>query len=120
MATYTKETLSASTGGQPIKITTTSSPGTTIHTTQISSDIKDEIWLYATNTSISTVAVTLQYGGTSNPDDSIIVGIPAQTGLSLILPGIILNGDGTNGRVIRAYAGTGNVINIVGYVNRIS
>lgn len=80
----------------------------------------DEVWLYANNTSAATVELTIEFGGTSNPDDRIIVGVPSKSGLSLILPGLILTGDGTTGRTIRAFAGSSNVINLVGYINRIA
>ena len=120
MATFTKILLSGSTGGRPIKVAASGSTGTTIHTTQASSGVTDEVWLYATNTSAATVEMTIEYGGTSNPDDRIVVNIPAKAGLSLVLPGLILTGDGSSGRTIRAFAGTTNVINIVGYINRIS
>ncbi len=120
MATFTKILLSGSTGGRPIKVAASGSTGTTIHTTQASSGVVDEVWLYATNTSTALVELTIEYGGTSNPDDRIIVGIPSKSGLSLVLPGLVLTGDGSSGRVIRAFGGSANNINIVGYVNRIS
>lgn len=80
----------------------------------------DEVWLYANNTSASSVELTIEYGGTTNPDDRIVVSVPGKSGLSLVLPGLILTGDGTTGRTIRAFAATANVINIIGYINRIS
>lgn len=120
MATFTKILLSGSTGGRPIKVAASGSTGTTIHTTQASSGVTDEVWLYATNTSTALVELTIEYGGTTNPDDRIIVGIPSKSGLSLVLPGLVLTGDGTTGRTIRAFAGTANNVNIVGYVNRIA
>ena len=120
MATFTKELLSGSTGGRPIKVVQTATAGTTIHATGTSSSIIDEVWLYANNTSASSVDLTIEYGGTSNPDDLIIVSIPAKSGLSIVAPGLILTGDGAAARTIRAFASSANVINIVGYVNRIS
>jgi hypothetical protein len=120
MATFTKILLSGSTGGRPIKVAASGTPGTTIHTTQASSGVIDEVWLYATNTSSASVNLTIELGGTSDPDDRIIVGIPSKSGLSLILPGCILTGDGSSGRTIRAFGGSANNINLVGYVNRIS
>jgi hypothetical protein len=120
MATFTKILLSGSTGGRPIKVAASGSTGTTIHTTQASSGVTDEVWLYANNTSVNTVSLTIELGGTSNPDDRIVIGIPAQSGLSVILPGLVLTGDGSTGRTIRAFAATANVINLVGYINRIS
>jgi hypothetical protein len=120
MATFTKILLSGSTGGRPIKVAASGTPGTTIHTTQASSGVIDEVWLYATNTSASAVNLTIELGGTTSPDDQIIVGIPSKSGLTLILPGCVLTGDGSSGRTIRAFGGSANNINIVGYVNRIS
>ena len=120
MATFTKILLSGSTGGRPIKVAASGTPGTTIHTTQASSGVVDEIWLYATNTSSSAVNLTIELGGTTSPDDQIILAIPSKSGLTLVLPGCILTGDGTSGRILRAFGGSSNNVNIVGYVNRIS
>ena len=120
MATFTKHTLSASSGGRPIKVTQTSTPGTLIHSTGTSDTVIDEIWLYATNTSSTQTTLTLEIGGTTSPDDLIEVGIPSKSGLSLVLAGNILTGTGAASRSITAFALTGDVVNIVGYVNRIS
>jgi hypothetical protein len=120
MATFTKLHLSGSTGGRPIKVAQTATAGTTIHTTGTSSSNLDEIWLYANNTSSSDVKLTVEYGGASSPDDLIEITIPAEAGLVLIIPGLLLSGDGTSGRTAAAFAATANVINITGYVNRIS
>lgn len=120
MATYSKVHLSASTGGMPIKVAATSSPGTDIHTTGISSTAIDEVWLYAYNSSTSSVVLTIQYGGTTSPDQDIKLSIPATSGLTLVVPGLLLSGTGSAGRLIEAYAGTANVITISGYVNRIA
>lgn len=120
MATYTKVHLSGSTGGQPIKVVATATTGTTIHTTGISSTDIDEIWLYANNTSASEVKLTIEHGGTASPDNLIEIPIAAEAGLVLVIPGLILSGTGNEGRSIRAFAATTNVINITGYVNRIA
>lgn len=120
MATFSKLHLSGSTGGQPILVAATTTPGTTVHTTGSSSSIIDEIWIYAHNTSSSSVTLTLEYGGTTNPNNRIILSIPAQAGLTLVLPGLTLSGDGSSGRVVRAFAGTTNVVTISGYINRIT
>lgn len=120
MATFTKILLSGSTGGRPIKVAASGTPGTTIHTTQASSGVIDEVWLYATNTSAALVELTIEFGSTSSPDDLIVVGIPTKSGLSLVIPGLVLTGDGAAARTIRAFAGSSNVVNIVGFVNRIT
>jgi len=120
MATFGKQLLSGSTGGKAIKVAATATPGTTIHTTGTSSSDIDEVWLYATNTDTSDVKLTLEYGGTTSPDDLIEVTVTAEAGLTLILPGTVLTGDGAAGRTVAAFAGSANVITIHGYINRIT
>jgi len=119
MATYSKQLLSGSTYGQPITISNTSSTGNLIHATQISSTAIDEVWLYATNTSSSTVNLTIQYGGTGSVQNSIVLPIPAQSGLTLVVPGLLLTGTGSAVSNIYAFAATTNVITVSGYVNRV-
>lgn len=121
MATYTKVHLSGSTGGQPIKVTQNQgAPGNTIHTTGTSAASIDEIWIYANNTSASDEKLTIEYGGTTDPDNLIEITIAAESGLVLIIPGLILSGDGSSAKTVSAFSANGNVINITGYVNRIS
>jgi hypothetical protein len=115
-----KQILSGSTGGMPIKVVATATTGTTIHATGTSSSVIDEVWLYATNTSNSTATLTIEYGSTTAPDQNIILSIPAKSGLTICLTGLILVGTGAAARTITAFASVANVINIVGYVNRIS
>jgi hypothetical protein len=119
MATFSKVLHSASIGGRPIKVVATATAGTIIHTTDTSSSAIDEVWIYATNTSSSAVLLTLEWGGTTNPDDRIVASIPPQSTV-VVVPGQPLSGTGSAGRTIRAFAGTTAVINIFGYVNRIS
>ena len=118
MAAYNKIALSGATTGVPISVTATNSlvVGTTIHTTGTSAI--DEIWLYATNTSTSAVLLTIQYGGVPTVNQ-IQQSIPPNSGLTLILPGLILAPSGS-AITISAYAGTSAVVNVSGYVNRIS
>ncbi len=116
MATYSKLVLSGSTNGRPIKVVATATPGTTIHTAVSGTTSFDEIWLYAINTDVASITLTIEFGGTSAPDDQIIAAIPAQQGLTLIVPGLVLN----NSLVVKAFAGTANKIVILGFVNRIT
>ena len=120
MATFSKVLLSGSTQGKAIKVAATTSTGTTIHATGTSSSVIDEVWLYAYNSSASAVTLTIQYGGTISVDNDIKISIPATSGLTLIVPGLILTGTGSAANTIYAYAGTADVITISGYVNRIS
>jgi len=116
MATYTKRILSGSTNGRPVKVTTTGTPGDLIHTAVSGTDDFDEIWIYTVNTSAGDVKVTIEFGGTTDPDDLIEITIPSESGLYVIVPGLVLQ----NGLVVRAFAGSANVINILGFVNRIT
>jgi hypothetical protein len=122
MATFTKVLLSGSTQGKAIKVveTTSGSAGTTIHATGTSSSIIDEVWLYAYNSSASSVILTIQWGGTTAVDNETKLSIPATSGLTLVIPGLILTGTGSAANTIAAYAGTTNVVTVSGYVNRIS
>jgi hypothetical protein len=120
MATYSKVLLSGSTQGKAIKVAATASAGTTIHATGTSATIEDEIWLYAYNSSSVTVALTIQFGGTTAVDNDIKLSIPATSGLTLVVPGLILTGTGSAANTVAAYAATTNVITISGYVNRIA
>ena len=120
MATYSKVLLSGSTQGKAIKVVATASAGTTIHATGTSATIEDEIWLYAYNSSSVTVVLTIQFGGTTAVDNDIKLSIPATSGLTLVVPGLILTGTGSAANTVAAYAATANVITISGYVNRIT
>lgn len=116
MATYSKELLSGSTQGKQIKVVQTATAGTTIHTAVSGTSDLDEIWLYAVNSSSSAVKLTIEWGEATAPDGNIEVSVPAEDGYMLVAPGLLLQ----NSLVVKAFAGTANVILINGYVNRIT
>lgn len=118
MATVVKRKLSGSTDGAPIKVAATSTPGTLIHTAVAGTTAGtfDEIWLYAYNSHTASVELTIEYGGATAPDQNIKVTLASKSGLSLIVPGLILQ----NGLTVKAFAGTTNVITISGWVNSIT
>jgi hypothetical protein len=115
MAVYTKELLSGCTNGRPILIAASATPGTLIHTAIAGNSSKDEVYLWFYNTTGSTVDLTVQWGGVTDPAD-LMVDHYKLTGHTLeqIAFGQPVNG----GLVIRAYATTGSVITCTGYVNR--
>jgi len=119
MATFSKLTLSGSTDGRPVKVAATATPGTTIHTGSATATTYDEVWLYAQNTDTTDRKLTIEFGGTTSPDDLIEFTVKAENGLYLVVPGLVLKGNGTP-LVIRAFAATANVLTISGYVNRIT
>ena len=120
MATFSKQLLSGSTGGRLIKVAATATTGTTIHATGTSSSIIDEIWLYAVNSDTTNRKLTIEFGNTTSPDDLIELTVTAESGLVLVVPGLVLAGTGAAARTVTAFAATANVISIGGYVNRIT
>ena len=122
MATFTKLALqpAGSTGtGLAIKVAATATAGTAIHTASTTTTTIDEIWLYAVNTSTSSVKLTIEWGEATVPDGNIEVTVLPEAGLVTVIPGLLLQGNAT-AKVVRAFAGTANVICIHGYVNRIT
>lgn len=118
MATAVKRKLSGSTDGKLIKVVATATAGTTIHTavSGTTDGTYDEIWLYAVNSDTTDRKLTIEWGGTTAPDDLIEVTIPAESGLFIVVSGLILQ----NASVVRAFAAAANVIMIGGYVNSIT
>ena len=112
--TFNKVKLSGSTDGKQIKVAATSTPGTTIHTADPTK--LDEIWIYCVNSSTSPVKLTIEWGEATAPDGNVEVTIPAESGYMLVIAGLVL----TNSLVVKAFAGTTNVLLINGYVNRIT
>ena len=116
MATYSKVKLSGGTTGENIKVVATATAGTTIHTAVSGTSDMDEIWLYACNTDSTDRKLTLEFGGTTSPDDLVEVTIGAEAGWVLVCPGVLLQ----NSLVVKAFAAAANVVVINGYVNRIT
>lgn len=114
MATYSKVLLSGSTDGKGIKVAASSTPGTTIHTAH-ATDL-DEIWIYAVNSESTARKLTIEWGTADAPDGNIELTIPAESGLILVIPGLLL----TNGLVVKAFSAAANTTIIHGYVNRIT
>lgn len=122
MATFTKLALqpAGTTGdGLGILVAATATAGTAIHTASSTATTIDELWLYANNTHSSAVTLTIEFGGVATKD-LIRTSIAASpSGLVLICAGLLIQGNAT-AKVVRAFAGTANVIGLFGYVNRIT
>lgn len=114
MATFSKLKLSGSTDGKQIKVVATATAGTTIHTAHATA--LDEVWLWAVNSSTTAVKLTVEWGEATAPDGNIEVTVPGESGYLMVVPGLIL----TNSLVVKAFAGTANVLLVNGYVNRIT
>ena len=116
MATFTKQLLSGSTNGRLVKIVSVATPGTLVHTAVAGAADIDEVWLWAVNSDTTDRKLTIEYGGVAAPDDLIEVTIRAESGLVLIVPGMVLQ----NSLVIRAFAAAANVVMVGGFINRIT
>jgi len=116
MATYTKAKLSGSTDGKAIKVTGTNTAGAvTVHTAVSGTTNLDEIYLYAQNNDADgeTRTLTIEFGGTTDPDNLIILPIPCKAGLVPICEGLMLQ----NAQVVKAFADEANDVQIYGYVH---
>lgn len=118
MSSYSREKLSGSTNGRAVKVAATATPGTLIHTAQSGTAGWDEVYLWVTNTSGSAVLLTIEFGGTTDPDNLIVkqLSIPANSPPIPILTGQMLQ----NSLVVAAFASSANVLLVTGYVNRIA
>lgn len=122
MATYSKQFLSGSlsgafSSGGPILISgTNQNTMNVVHQTSTNTtSIIDEVWIYASNIHTSSVVLTIVFD-----NSEIKLTIPPQSGLVLVVPGLLIRGNGESPGFINAYASTTNVISVSGYVNRIS
>ncbi len=116
MATFSKQLLSGSTNGKAIKVAATATAGTLIHTAVSGTSNLDEIWVFAVNTSTSSVKLTVEWGEATAPDGNIEVTVLPEAGMVTVIPGFLLQ----NALTVRAFAGTTNVISVHGFVNRIT
>lgn len=119
MASFNKLVLSGSTDGAGILVAQTASAGTTIHTASTTTTTFDEIWLYAVNTDTTARKLTVEWATTTAPNGNIELTVQPESGLFLVVPGLVLKGNATP-LVVRAFAAAANVIVIHGYVNRIT
>lgn len=116
MANLTKIPLSGSTHGRGILVAATSiASGDTIHTALASTTDGegDEVVIYGNNSHSADVILTLGWGGVTDPDDLIDYSIPTGE-FALVVPGLLLR----NGLIVKAAAGTTNVITLFGYATR--
>lgn len=116
---FSQELLSGSTNGLAIKVTGTSTAGSvTIHTAISGTTSRDEIWLWAQNNDADgeTRTLTIEFGGTTDPDNLIIVPVACKAGPVLAVPGFPLR----NALVVKAFSDEANDVQIYGYVNRVT
>lgn len=104
--------LSGSVAGRGVKITTTANPGDLLHTVPAGGDSGYSIWLYAINNDTMDRTLTVQFGGTTSPDDLITATVKAGGGLQFVVPGLLLG----VGLSMRAFASVANQIVVFGFI----
>ena len=117
MTTFSKLVLSGSTNGLPIPVAGTAiGAQTTLHTSH-ATDL-DEVWLWVTNTDSAARTITITCGGNVDPTNLVIdaLSLPAGQSMLLIIPGVST----TNSKVWAAFASVASVVNVMGFVNRIT
>jgi hypothetical protein len=89
----------------------------TVHTAVAGTTVGtfDEIWVYANNTSSSSVKLTIEWGTATATDGNIELTVLPEAGLVTVIPGLILQ----NAKVVKAFAATADVILLTGFVNAI-
>jgi hypothetical protein len=97
----------------------TATAGTLLHTGSATVTTLDEVWLYAVNSSASSVKLTVEWGEATAPDGNIEVTVQPEAGLVTVIPGLLIKGNATELEV-RAFAATANVVCIHGFVNQIT
>lgn len=123
MATFTKVKLSgAGTTNGPINAYGGTPGGSvTLHTTDTSSSVLDEIWIYAWSQNGSDMYLDFEINGTTMFSANFNVYANGLNTPQLVIPGFVLSGNGTTGTTIKVvdtqFSGT---TFIMGYVNRIS
>lgn len=124
MATYSIVPLSGATDFRGIKVTTTASAGDTIHTAQASATLPDHLTLQIENTDTADRPYTLQWGGTTSPDDKITGVIPSGMCLTVTDKKPIRNAlvvkcfSGTITVAGTSYTGAANVLVVHGHCQR--
>lgn len=110
---YTREPLSGSTHGRGIKLTgTATGSSVAIHTGQASTTLTDVVTLYASNFDTTQRRVSIEWGGTTSPDDIMTFDVPPKSTVCLV-PDLIIR----NSLPIKAWADVANLVSIFGFVN---
>ena len=118
MATYTKIPFSYSVNGKGIQLNTDGTV-TSIHQTLSSTTTLDEIWIWVDNYGASDLVVTVYFGDQAY-QDSIEQTIRSESGLTLVVPGLVLGNSATQELVQGFGPNTSTTLIAYGYVNRIT
>jgi hypothetical protein len=114
---YSRQVLSGSTDGKPIKVaSTTIGSGTAVHTAASGVTGYDEVYLWASNADTTDHTLSLTVGGTTDPDNLFpkTMTIPAKSGPIQVWAGFMIR----NSVAVTAFSDAANFINVMGFANR--
>lgn len=110
MSTYTKENLTSE------LVTIITNVDTKIYDSNINANVTEEVWVYGSNSGNQDALVTIYVNSANN---IIFKGVlEAYSGNTLLIPGIPIKGN-TN-ISLSATSSVADIVNIFGYVNRIT
>ena len=101
-------------------VSASAAPYTLVHTTSASTSSIDEVYIYASNTTTADSNLTLYWGSSAARDNILTVNVQAYGGMTLLIPGLILTGNGSTGLPIFATTTFPSAVDITGYINRIT
>lgn len=111
MAAFSKVSLdNASNDWRGIEIQNTSTTFHTAHATAI-----DEVWAWCSNVDTADKILTIEWGGTTVPDDNMTFTVPASSTI-LVVPGLCASGS----LVLAGKAAAAGDLTIFGFVNRLT
>jgi hypothetical protein len=117
MGNYSIAIPSGSALGKPILVVgTDTGSATIIHTCSTNPNVYHEVWIWAQNNHTSDVVLTIEYGDSVAPNSNIIKTISAKNGLLTIVAGHRFKG-AASPPIVKAFAGTGNVISLIVNIN---
>jgi hypothetical protein len=116
---FSNELLSGSTNGLAVKVTgIDTANAVTVHTAISGTTSYDLITLWAQNNDADgeTRTLTIEFGGTSSPDNLIVVPVPCRVGPMLVCTRLPLR----NGLVVKAFSDEANDVQVYGEVQRVT
>lgn len=117
--TVSNELLSGSTNGLAVKVTGTGTVSSvTVHTAISGTTSYDLVTLWAQNNDADgeTRTLTVEFGGTTDPDNLIVVPVPCKVGPVLVCTRLPLR----NGLAVKAFADEANDVQVYGEVQRVT
>src|SRR5262245_19938006 len=116
MAAFSRRPLSSSVNGVPVSVSSTTSPGTTVHAPGVATTTIDMVTLWLKIHATTARQAVVHWGSTST-NAEIFVTIPAQDGLYMVVDNALISGTTAT---IGIYATATNGLAFMGYTDRLA